>query len=106
VPETRSLLAAAMQEVIAVGRAHGASLAPDAAARTFEVVDGVPAEGTASMQRDIGAGRPSELDDQLGAVVRLGREAGVPVPIHETLLAVLRPQESAARGLVPRFART
>jgi 2-dehydropantoate 2-reductase len=106
VPETRSLLAAAMQEVIAVGRAHGASLAPDAAARTFEVVDGVPAEGTASMQRDIGAGRPSELDDQLGAVVRLGREAGVPVPIHETLLAVLRPQEAAARGLVPRFART
>jgi 2-dehydropantoate 2-reductase len=58
------------------------------------------------MQRDIGAGRPSELDDQLGAVVRLGREARVPVPIHETLLAVLRPQESAARGLVPSFART
>jgi 2-dehydropantoate 2-reductase len=58
------------------------------------------------MQRDIGAGRPSELDDQVGAVVRLGRAAGVPVPVHETLLATLRPQESAARGLVASFPRT
>ena len=105
-PEARALLAAAMQEVLEVARARGASLAPDATARTFEVLDGVPAEGTASMQRDIGAGRPSELDDQLGAVVRLGRAAGVPVPLHEMLLATLRPQESAARGLVPKFART
>jgi 2-dehydropantoate 2-reductase len=58
------------------------------------------------MQRDIGAGRPSELEDQTGAVVRLARAAGVPVPIHEALLAVLLPQERAARGQIPGFERT
>mgnify|MGYP006140058309 CR=1 FL=1 len=31
---------------------------------------------TASMQRDLGAGLPSELEDQVGAVVRLAREDG------------------------------
>lgn len=106
VPETRALLAAAMREAIEVGRARGASLADDLLARTLELLDGIPPEGTASMQRDIGAGRPSELDDQVGAVVRLGRAAGVPVPVHEALLATLRPQESAARGLVASFPRT
>jgi 2-dehydropantoate 2-reductase len=58
------------------------------------------------MQRDVGAGRPSELDDQTGAVVRLAREAGVPVPVHETLHAALLPQERAARGALPPFPRT
>jgi 2-dehydropantoate 2-reductase len=58
------------------------------------------------MQRDIGAGRPSELLDQTGAVVRLGRAAGVPVPVHEALLVTLLPQERAARGEIPRFERT
>jgi 2-dehydropantoate 2-reductase len=58
------------------------------------------------MQRDLGAGRPSELSDQPGAVVRLGREAGVPVPLHEALHAALVPQERAARGEISRFTRT
>jgi 2-dehydropantoate 2-reductase len=58
------------------------------------------------MQRDLAAGRPSELDDQLGAVVRLARAAGVPVPVHETIHAALSAQERAARGAIPRFERT
>jgi ketopantoate reductase len=32
------------------------------------------------MQRDLAAGRPSELVAQIGAAVRLGRTLGVPVP--------------------------
>jgi 2-dehydropantoate 2-reductase len=106
--ETRALLAAAIAELAAVGRARGVALPQDAAALTLEVLDAFPPEGTASMQRDIGAGRPSELDDQVGAVVRLARAAGVPVPVpvHEVLLAALRPQEAAARGLISRFPRT
>lgn len=106
VPETRALLKQAMEELAAVGRARGAALPRDAAALTLEVLDAFPAEGTASMQRDLGAGRPSELDDQVGAVVRLARAAGVAVPVHEVLLAALRPQEAAARGLIGPFPRT
>jgi len=72
----------------------------------MDFLDGVPFEGTASMQRDLGAGRPSELADQTGAVIRLAREAGVAVPLHETLYASLLPQEAAARGAIARFERT
>lgn len=101
VPETRALLAAAMEELAATARARGVALAPDAAARTLALVDSLPAEGTASMQRDLGAGRPSELDDQTGAVIRLARAAGVAVPVHEALYAALVPRERGARGMIP-----
>jgi 2-dehydropantoate 2-reductase len=50
------------------------------------------------MQRDIQAGRPSELFDQTGAVVRLAAEARVDAPVHRFLYAALLPQETAARG--------
>jgi 2-dehydropantoate 2-reductase len=106
VPATRALWLAALEEVAAVGRARGVALPADATARTAAAVDAVPAEATASMQRDLGAGRPSELEEQVGAVVRLAAEIGVPVPVHASLLAVLRPQEAAARGQIPPFTRT
>jgi 2-dehydropantoate 2-reductase len=106
VPESRALLAGAMEELARVGRARGVALAEDAVARTLRLVDGFPFEGTASMQRDLGAGRPSELDDQTGAVIRLAREVSVPVPIHEVLHSALAPQERAARGGIARFDRT
>lgn len=106
VPETRALLVRAQEELVALARARGVQLPADAIAKTLAVIDGVPAEATASMQRDIGAGKPSELEDQIGAVVRLARQAGVSVPVHEALHAALLPQELAARGTVARFART
>ncbi len=106
VPETRALHVAAAEELAAVARARGVAIAADAVARTLAFLDGVTPEAIASMQRDLGAGRPSELDDQTGAVVRLAREARVPVPAHDALYAMLAPQERAARGEIPRFDRT
>jgi 2-dehydropantoate 2-reductase len=97
-PETRALLTGAMAEIIAVARAHGSVLTDESLARAFAIVDGSPEEATASMQRDILAGRPSELESQLGVVVRKAREADVPVPIHAMLYASLLPQERRARG--------
>jgi 2-dehydropantoate 2-reductase len=97
VPETRALLVAAMEEVAALARARGVRLATDAVARAMATVDQLPADATASMQRDIQAGRPSELGDQTGAIVRLARESSVPTPVHGFLLASLLPQERAAR---------
>ncbi|HEU4384802.1 MAG TPA: 2-dehydropantoate 2-reductase [Anaeromyxobacteraceae bacterium] len=98
VPETRALLLAAMREVEALGLRSGARLSGDAVERTLKRVEALPADATASMQRDVLAGRPSELQEQTGAVVRLGRAAGVPVPVHEALYAALLPQERKARA--------
>jgi len=97
-PESRSMLESAMREVFDVGRARGIGLRKDAVARTMSYVDGLPADGTASMQRDILEGRPSELDYQTGAVVRLGRESGVPVPVNDFIYRSLVPGERRARG--------
>jgi 2-dehydropantoate 2-reductase len=97
IPETRALLAAACEEVSAVAAAKGIALAPDVVARTLAAVDSLPAEGTASLQRDVVAGRPSELDALSGAVVRHAAPHAVPVPVHTTIHAALQPLEHAAR---------
>jgi 2-dehydropantoate 2-reductase len=97
-PRTRALLVAAVEEVAAVARARGVRIAPDTVARTVARYDELPGEATASMQRDVVAGRPSELHEQTGAMVQLGEQAAVPVPVHRFLLAALLPQEAAARA--------
>ena len=96
-PETRAAMIAAIEEVVAVGRARGVHLGDDVVGKTLSWADGLSAGSTSSMHRDVVAGRPSELDIQIGAVVRLGHEAGVPTPVSEVLYATLLPQERAAR---------
>jgi 2-dehydropantoate 2-reductase len=102
-PETRALLVAAMEEIARLARARGVKLAQEAVARALETVDRMPAESTASMQRDVQAGRPSELHDQTGAVVRIAKGTLL-VPIHAFLFAALLPQEQAARRAAERRA--
>ena len=98
VPGIRSLLEAAMQEIYALARARGVKLADDIVARTLAFVDGLPPGVTASMQRDILEGRPSELASQNGAVVRMGAQAGAPTSVNAYLYHSLLPQEMRARG--------
>ncbi|MFT3913001.1 MAG: 2-dehydropantoate 2-reductase [Anaeromyxobacteraceae bacterium] len=106
VPEARALLEAAVREVVAVGRARGVPVPDETVARVMARIDASPPDATVSMQRDLAAGLPSELEDQPGALVRLAREAGVPVPVHDALYAALLPMERAARGAIPAFRRT
>lgn len=97
-PESRALLRRAMEEIAAVAAAHGVSLASDAVTRAMNTADTFPAEGTSSLQRDIAAGVPSELDAWTGAAVRLGATVGVPTPVHSFIHAVLLPSETEVRG--------
>lgn len=97
-PETRALLEEAMREIFVVARARGVAVADDAVAQALALIDGSPEAATASMQRDIMAGRLSELEAQVGVVVRLAQDAAVEVPRHVCLYASLLPQERRARG--------
>lgn len=99
-PETRRMLEQGMREIISVARANNILLDDAAVARTMAFVDSQPPVGTGSMQRDIAAGRSSELEAWNGAVVRLGRQAGVPTPLHAFLYDSLLPLELLARGRV------
>lgn len=98
-PQTRELATAALGEIVTLARSRGVDLGDDAVARTLARYDAMEAGSTASMQRDILEGRPSELEAQLGAVVRLARESAVDVPVNAMLYAALLPQERIARGL-------
>ena len=97
-PELYDMLRRGVQEIDAVGRARGVALPADAVDAALRFVDGLTPAATSSLQRDIAAGRRSELDDWTGAVVRLGRECGVPTPVHAAILERLAPLEAAARG--------
>jgi 2-dehydropantoate 2-reductase len=95
---TRAMAELSLDEIRAVGIARGVAIPVDAPARILSFIDGVPAGATASMQRDMMEGRPSELESQNGAVLRLAAEHDVAVPTHAFLYAALLPQERAARG--------
>jgi 2-dehydropantoate 2-reductase len=97
VPETRQMLIQALEEVVLVGQARGVNLPPDLAVKRMAFIDSIAPEVTASMQRDIVEGRPSELEAQNAAVVRMGREARIPTPVHAFIYASLLPQELKAR---------
>lgn len=98
VPETRLMLEGVAKEGAAVAKALGVDLGVDAVDLTMTLIDRLPADATASMQRDIMEGRPSELASQCGAVARLGLETGVPTPLNSFIYAALVPLEMRARG--------
>jgi 2-dehydropantoate 2-reductase len=104
-PETREMLMQAMEEIRAVALHRGIPLPQDIVMTTMALIDELPSEGTASMQRDIMDGRPSELDAQNGAVVRLGQESGVDVPVHSFIFRALLPLERRARRPVTQIER-
>ncbi len=99
-PQTRQMLQQVMQEVFNVAQAQGIALAQDIVNKTLTVMDGLPPGGTASMQRDIMEGRPSELEAQNGTVVRLGQAMGVATPLNAFIYHSLLPLELKTRGQV------
>jgi len=97
IPESRAILKTSIEEAVSVGRAKDVNLPSDMVDGIMRRVDGFPESMVASMQKDIMEGRPSELEAQTGAVVRMGRELGVPTPTHEFIYASLLPMEMKAR---------
>ncbi len=97
-PETRRMAEQSLREIIAVAAALGVSLPENALETTMAIYDGQVPESTASLQRDVMQGRPSELDAQIGAVVRFGQQAGVSTPCNIFIYNSLLPMELRARG--------
>jgi len=97
IPETRRMLEDAMREVQAVARGRGVDVPDDEIARSLARIDAMPPGATSSMHRDLVEGRPSELHEQTGAVVRLGRQVGATHALHEFLFASLLPLDRLVR---------
>jgi 2-dehydropantoate 2-reductase len=100
VPETRRMLMQCLQETLAVAKARGVQMADTAVADTLKLYDSLPPNGTTSLQRDIADGKMTELEYWNGAIVRLGREVGVPTPVNQFIYDCLLPRELRARGKI------
>ncbi len=96
-PETRRMVESGMKEILAVAGAKRISLPDGIIDKTMGLLDSLDSNATTSLQRDIIAGKPSELDAWTGAVVRMSKEVKVPTPLHEFIYHSLLPSELSAR---------
>src|SRR5580700_9458455 len=88
-PDIQELCLAVLEEAIAVGRAEGAQLAADEAARTLATLFTFSGELGTSMYFDRLAGRPLEHEALTGAIVSAGERHGIATPLNRALLALL-----------------
>jgi len=98
VPETRAMFRRALEEVALVANARGIDLNESSIQAVMDRIDKTQPDMMASMQKDIMEGRPSELEAQTGALVRMARELSLSVPTHEFIYASLLPMEKASRS--------
>lgn len=99
VPEGAALYRQLIEEVVAVGRATGVNLAPDATERTMDFIMTLPPGAKTSMLFDYERQKRVELDYLTGTVVRRGRALGLPTPGFDALYAVLKVKATAFGGL-------
>lgn len=96
--EAREMWIAGMREVEAVGRAKGVDLDPEVVEQTMGLVESLPWDYQLSMHADLDRGGPLELEAINGAIVRMGRQLGIPTPVNQFLYTVLKPHIDGARG--------
>jgi len=96
-PEVRAIMQKTAKEIVQIANAKRVALNQDSIDKVFHFIDGLPHETTASLQRDIMDGRPSELESQVGTVHRLGLELGVDTTTNTFVYHSLLPQETRAR---------
>jgi 2-dehydropantoate 2-reductase len=79
-----------------VAAAQGVRVSDDAIAKALSRLDALPPDARTSMQRDLEAGRQSELEEQVGVIVRMAESAGIDAPIHRVLYAARAAQAAQA----------
>ena len=87
--QTRAFLHDVMQEVVAVGRAHGVALPEDYAQVRLQLADDVSPDMTSSMHHDLQRANRLEVRWLAGGVVELGKAKGVPTPLNRTIADIL-----------------
>ncbi|VAV84284.1 2-dehydropantoate 2-reductase [hydrothermal vent metagenome] len=95
----RQIVYQTANEIVAVANAKGIALTNDDIEMTLKVIDNLDYNTTASMQRDIMEGRPSELENFNGYIVKTGKELHITTPTNAFIYHCLLPIEKKARGL-------
>lgn len=95
-PETFDMYLNVVDEVAAVGRAHGVAIPDGQRERVKQVALALDPGAFSSLHNDVIAGRRTELETLLGTVVRLGRAYDIPTPSSRTIYAALKPYDKPA----------
>lgn len=93
----RNIMEKTAEEMIAIANEKGIALNAEHTKMVFHFIDNLDYNTTASMQRDIMAGRPSELEEFNGYIVRQGKKLNIPTPINAFIYHALFPMEKEAR---------
>lgn len=93
---TRSLCRSAVEEAVAVARAMNVQVEADIVEHVFEVAKAT-ALNRSSMGQDIDNRRQTEIDAINGAIVQEARRLGLPVPVNQTLTALIKTRQSHYR---------
>lgn len=86
-------------EIVQIAQKKGIALTQEDVGKTMSVINALDYNTTASMQRDIMEGKPSELDNFNGYIVKQGEILDIKTPINTFIYHALLPQEKMARNL-------
>jgi len=90
-PHGAAMFRSAIQEVANVGTAYGIPFGQDDVQGAMDLITARPMGARGSMQADLEAGRPLELEAIVGSVGRIGRKVNVPTPVFDMLYTLLLP---------------
>jgi 2-dehydropantoate 2-reductase len=99
-PDARAVMFGLMREVITLAECAGVNLHEADLAAWDSFLQTLSPQGKTSMLQDIDAGRKSEVEVFAGKAVELGQSYGLPTPMNETVLHIIRVVEEIA-GLTP-----
>ncbi|MBR2948991.1 MAG: 2-dehydropantoate 2-reductase [Lachnospiraceae bacterium] len=88
--QMRSTFFSMVREIKELSDAMGVSLPDNIEEINEKILDNLAPTATASMQRDIRDGKPSEIDGLIFEVIRLGKQYGVETPVYEMIAEKFR----------------
>ena len=93
----RKMILDTASEIKQVANAKGIALTEKDIETAIQAIDTTDYNTTASMQRDILEGRPSELENFNGYIVHQGERLDIKTPVNSFIYYALLPQEKLAR---------
>jgi 2-dehydropantoate 2-reductase len=102
-PDAKALMRLLMEEVILLAEQTGINLQRQDLEEWLTVLATLSPEGKTSMLQDIEGGRKTEVEIFAGEVVAMGREHGIPTPVNEAVLHIIKVMEA---GYLPGRARS
>ncbi|MCD8037216.1 MAG: 2-dehydropantoate 2-reductase [Clostridiales bacterium] len=81
--EIREFYKSLVREIIEVGKAMGVNMSATLFEEDMDSIDGFGGDIKTSLQRDLEAGKSSEIDTLIFDIVRLGKQYGIPTPAYD-----------------------